>query len=87
MFDIQDNTITITKEDGTTEAWRIYFYYHNDTRKKDYYLIYQDGDPDSLIVMASADGKELSEVSEEEFAEAQEMLETYEKDPKIQSIK
>jgi hypothetical protein len=37
--------------------------------------------------MASADGKELSEVSEEEFAEAQEMLETYEKDPKIQSIK
>jgi len=87
MFEIQDNTINITKEDGTAEEWRIYFYYHNDTRKKDYYLIYRDGDPDSLLVMASADGKELSEVSEEEFAEAQEMLETYEKDPKIQSIK
>jgi hypothetical protein len=33
---------------GPPRAWRIYFYYHNDTRKKDYYLIYQDGDPDSL---------------------------------------
>jgi hypothetical protein len=87
MFEIQDNTIQITKEDGTTESWRIYFYYHNDTRKKDYYLIYQDGDPDSLLVMASADGKELSNVSEEEFQEAQEMLETYEKDPKIQTLK
>lgn len=87
MFEIQDNTIQITKEDGATESWRIYFYYHNDTRKKDYYLIYQDGDPDSLLVMASADGKELSNVSEEEFQEAQEMLETYEKDPKIQTLK
>jgi len=87
MFEIQDNTIQITKEDGTTESWRIYFYYHNDTRKKDFYLIYQDADPDSLIVMASADGKELSDVSEEEFQEAQEMLETYEKDPKIQTLK
>jgi hypothetical protein len=37
--------------------------------------------------MASADGKELSNVSEEEFQEAQEMLETYEKDPKIQTLK
>jgi hypothetical protein len=87
MFEIQDNTIQITKEDGTSESWRIYFYYHNDARKKDYYLIYQDADPDSLIVMASADGKELSDVSEEEFQEAQEMLETYEKDPKIQTLK
>jgi hypothetical protein len=56
-------------------------------RKKDYYLIYQDGDPDSLLVMASADGKELTNVSDEEYAEAEEMLETYEKDPKIQSLK
>jgi hypothetical protein len=37
--------------------------------------------------MASANGKELTEVSEEEFQEAQEMLETYENDPKIQTLK
>jgi hypothetical protein len=87
MIDIQDNTILITKEDGTTDTWRIYFYYHNPERNKDFYFIFKDEDPDSLIVMSSSDGKELSEVSEEEFQEAQEMLDTYENDPKIQSIK
>jgi len=87
MIEINDNTISITKEDGSTESWKIYFYYHNPERGKDYYLIYKDEDPDSLIVMSSADGKELSEVSEEELQEAQEMLETYENDSKIQTLK
>ncbi|MCH3910167.1 MAG: hypothetical protein LKF75_04400 [Bacilli bacterium] len=87
MIEINDNSIAITKEDGTVENWKIYFYYHNPERKKDYYLIYNENDPDSLLVMSSKDGKELSDVSEEEFAEAQEMLETYEKDPKIASMK
>jgi hypothetical protein len=87
MLEINDNTIVITKDDGTSESWRIYFYYHNDERKKDFYLIYKDSDPDDLIVMASADGKELLPVSEEEYAEAQEMLETYENDPKINAAK
>ena len=87
MFEIQDNTILITKEDGSTEPWKILFYYHNPERGKDYYLIYQEQDPDSLLVMSSADGKELLDVSEEELAEADEMLEAYENDPKFQSIK
>lgn len=87
MIDIKDNTIEISKEDGSVETWKIYFYYHNPERGKDYYLIYKDDDPDSLLVMSSADGKELLDVSEEEFQEAQEMLETYENDPKIGSAK
>jgi hypothetical protein len=87
MLEITDNTIVITKDDGTTESWKIYFYYRNDERKKDFYFIYKENDPDNLVVMASPDGKELDDVSEEEFAEAQEMLETYESDPKIQQIK
>ena len=87
MIDIKDNTIEITKEDGGVEKWKVYFYYHNPERGRDYYLIYKDEDPDSLLVMSSADGKELLDVSEEEFQEAQEMLETYENDPKIGSAK
>lgn len=86
MFEIKDNTIEITKEDGSLEYWKILFYYHNPERGKDYYLIYREEDPDSLLVMASADGKELLDVSEEELAEADEMLEAYENDPKFQSI-
>lgn len=87
MIDIKDNAIEITKEDGTKETWKILFYYHNDERGKDYYLIFQDSDPDSLLVMSSVDGKELSNVSEEEFEEAEETLEAYENDPKIAAIK
>jgi hypothetical protein len=87
MLDITDNTIVITKEDGSTETWRIYFYYHNDERKKDFYFIYKENDPDNLVVMASPDSQELVNVSEEEFAEAEEMLETYESDPKIKTLK
>ena len=87
MIDIKDNTIEIAKDDGSAETWKIYFYYHNPERGRDYYLIYKDEDPDSLLVMSSADGKELLDVSEEEFQEAQEMLETYENDPKIGSVK
>jgi hypothetical protein len=87
MMEINDNTIVITKDDGTSESWKIYFYYHNDERKKDFYFIYKEDDPDNLVVMASSDGNSLLDVSEEEFAEAQEMLETYESDPKIQELK
>lgn len=85
--EITDNTIVITKDDGTSESWRIYFYYHNEDREKDYFLIYKDEDPDSLLVLASKDGVSLEEVSEEEFKEAEETLEAYENDPKIQEVK
>ncbi|MCI2111346.1 MAG: hypothetical protein LKK13_03265 [Bacilli bacterium] len=87
MLEINDNGIEITKDDGSVESWRIYFYYHNEERGKDFYFIYKEEDPDNLVVMASKDGEELLDVSDEEFAEAQEMLETYESDPKIGRIK
>lgn len=87
MIEIGDNTIVITKDDGSSEDWKIYFYYHNDERKKDFYFIYKESDPDNLVVMASADGKELLNVTDEEYEEAQEMLATYENDPKIAEIK
>lgn len=87
MLDIQDNAIYITKDDGTVDEWKIYFFYHVDERNKTYYFIYKEEDPDSLIVMASSDGETLENVSDEEYEEANEMLETYESDPKIASIK
>lgn len=87
MIEIKDNTIVITLENGTEEKWKILFYYHNDERGKDYYLIYRDEDPDNIIVMASSDGETISSVTDEEFAEAEEMLMTYEEDPSIQGLK
>lgn len=85
-MEITDNTVQITKEDGSVVEWKIYFFYQNPDRKKTFYFLYQESDPDSLVVMASADGKTLENVSEEEYQEAEEMLETYENDPKIQEL-
>ncbi len=87
MIEINDNTILITKDDGTTEEWKIYFFYHVDERNKTYYFIYKEEDEDSLIVMASSDGVSLENVSDEEYEEANEVLETYENDPKIEGLK
>ncbi len=80
MMEISDNTMVITRDDGQTDTYKILFYYHNEERMKDYYFLYQDVDPDSLIVMCSGDGQSLSEVSEEEFAECQEVLDAYEEE-------
>ncbi len=85
-MEITDNTVQITKEDGSVVEWKIYFFYQNPERKKTFYFLYQESDPDSLVVMASADGKTLENVSEEEYQEAEEMHETYENDPKIQEL-
>lgn len=87
MLEITDNTVVITKDDGTEDLWKIYFYYHNSDRNKDFFFLFKEEDPDSLIVMASADHETLEDVTPEELEEAQEMLNTYEDDPEIQEIK
>lgn len=86
-LEITDNTVIITREDGSEDAWKLLFYYHNEERGKDYYFLYKEEDPDALIVMASRDGQSLENVSEEEFAEAEEMLDSYENDPTIQTLR
>jgi uncharacterized protein YrzB (UPF0473 family) len=83
MAEITDNTIIITKDDGTEDSWKILFYYENEERKKTFYFVYKDEDPDSILVLWSADGKTVAEPDEEELAEAEEVLEAYESDPKI----
>ena len=37
MLEITDNTVIITKDDGTEDHWKIYFYYRNPERNKTYY--------------------------------------------------
>jgi len=87
MSEILDNSIIITGEDGKDESYKILFYYENPERKKTFYFIYKEETPDDLLVYASSDGKSLEQPSEEEMEEAEEMLDTYESDPKIASVK
>lgn len=86
-LEINDNTVIITRDDGGEDVWKLLFYYENEERGKSYYFLYKEEDPDSLIVMASTDGVSLENVSEEELAEAEEILESYESDPKMQALR
>ena len=84
---INDDDIVITDENGNEQLCKILFYLHNDNRNKDYYFIFKQEDPDSVIVLSSEDGNSFQECSDEEFEEAQEVFEAYNEDPKIQQVK
>ncbi|MCI7058443.1 MAG: DUF1292 domain-containing protein [Bacillales bacterium] len=84
---INDDDIVITDENGNGQLCKILFYFHNDNRNKDYYFIFKQEDPDSIIVLSSEDGNSFQECSDEEFEEAQEVFEAYNEDPKIQQAK
>ena len=84
---INDDDIVITDENGNEQLCKILFYFHNDSRNKDYYFIFKQEDPDSVIVLSSEDGNSFQECSDEEFEEAQEVFEAYNEDPKIQQAK
>ncbi len=87
MIEAKGNDMIITKEDGTEEVWKIYFYYVEEESKKTFYFLYKEEDPDSLIVMGSLDGKSLAPIEEEEMERAEEVLAAYEEDPTIQEAK
>ncbi len=84
---INDDDIVITDENGNEQLCKILFYFHNDNRNKDYYFIFKQEDPDSVIVLSSEDGNSFRECSDEEFEEAQEVFDAYNEDPKIQQAK
>lgn len=84
---INDDDIVLTDENGNEQLCKILFYFHNDNRNKDYYFIFKQEDPDSIIVLSSEDGTSFQECSDEEFEEAQEVFDAYNEDPKIQQAK
>ncbi len=87
MIEINDNSVIISKEDGTEDVWKLYFYYENEERGKTYYFLYKEEDEDSLIVMASEDGESLEMIDDDELKEAEEVLAAYESDPKIEAAR
>lgn len=88
MIEIKnDNDMVITRDDGTEQLMKILFYFHNDQREKDYYFLYEEGNEDEVIVMATKDGKSLETLTDEEFDEAEQVFDAYESDPAIQNLK
>ncbi|MFA6755103.1 MAG: DUF1292 domain-containing protein [Bacilli bacterium] len=84
----KENEIIIYDEDGKEYLMNILFTYENPNRKTEYVFVYDKTSPDDVIVMKYNDEHELFEVTdEEELSEAEEVLNAFNDDPKIQGIK
>ncbi len=88
MKKLNDDDIIIYDEDGKEYLYKILFTYENQERGAEYCFIYEPSSEDEIIVMKYNEEHELFPVEdEEELEEAEEVLEAYQADPKIQEIK
>ncbi len=88
MEPINENQIVIYDEEGKEYLMNILFTYENPDRNAQYVFVYDDNNPEEVIVMKYNDEHELFEVTdEEELKEAEEVLDAYNEDPTIQEFK
>ena len=80
MVELDERKMVITDDDGNEHLVEILFTYHSDERNKDYVVFYEDDDSDDVIAMAYNEEGELLELSDEEFAEIEEILGAFEED-------
>lgn len=84
-----DDEMLITTPDGEEKVMKILFTYDSETRKKSYVFLYDENNEDDVLVF-SYNEKDLSleEIEDdEEFKEAEEVLNAFYEDEKIQEIK
>lgn len=86
---LNDNDIIMTDDNGKEYLMKILFTYENEERDTKYVYVYEEGNPDDIFVFKYNDEETdlLVVDDEEELEEAQEVLEAYDSDPKIQDIK
>lgn len=83
-----DFEIKIYDENKNEFIFKILFTYENENRNSKYVFLYKEEVPDEIIVMKYNDNNEIFEIyDKEELKEAQEVLDAYESDPKINEIK
>ena len=84
-----DDEMLITTPDGEEKVMKILFTYDSEARKKSYVFLYDENNEDDVLVF-SYNEKDLSleEIEDdEEFKEAEEVLNAFYEDEKIQEIK
>ena len=84
-----DDEMLIATEDGEEKVMKILFTYESEQRKKQYVFLYDEKDEENVMVYAYNE-KDLSleEIEDdEEFKEAEEVLNAFYEDEKIQAIK
>ena len=75
-----DNTIKFFVN-GEELEYKILFTYHHDERNADYMFIYNEENPEDVLLFQYFDDNTCEQVEDEEIlAEAQELLDTYEEE-------
>lgn len=88
MEKLNDNQIEIYDEDGNKYLMEILFTYENEERNTTYAFIYDKSNPDELILMKYKEDGNIEEVTDEhELSEAEEVLNAFNDDPKINELK
>lgn len=84
-----DDEMLITDESGAEKVMKILFTYDSEVRQKSYVFLYDEKDEDNVLVFSyNQDDLSLHEIEDdEEFKEAEEVLNAYYEDDKIQNIK
>lgn len=84
-----DDEMLITTETGEEKVMKILFTYESEQRGKQYVFLYDENDEENVLVFAYNE-KDLSleEIEDdEEYKEAEEVLNAFYEDEKIQEIK
>ena len=86
---ILDDEMVITTDSGEEKVMKILFTYESEQRGKQYVFLYEKDDEENVLVFAVNEKEEtLEEIEDdEEYAEAEEVLNAYLNDEKIQEIK
>ena len=88
MRELKDDEIIIYDDEGKEFLMKILFTYENEDRNSEYVFVYEESNPEDVYVMKYNDNNELFEVEdEEELKEAEEVLNAFNEDPKINEVK
>lgn len=84
-----DDEMLITTPDGEEKVMKILFTYDSEERQKSYVFLYDENDEDDVLVFAyNEKDQSLEEIEDdEEYKEAEEVLNAFYEDEKIQELK
>jgi uncharacterized protein YrzB (UPF0473 family) len=78
---MNDREIKLFLEDGSEVIFKILFTFHHDERNADFVLVYDEKEPENVMLFQYFDDQTISSVDDPEILEeAQELLDTYEEE-------
>ncbi|MCH3976325.1 MAG: DUF1292 domain-containing protein [Bacilli bacterium] len=79
-----EKELTLTDEDGNEYRFEILFTYDNEERGASYVLFFDPASPEEIMIARYEDDGTLDmELNDDEFNEANEILNTYNEDPQL----